>query len=185
MTNSFPADSKAKASSRLLTITADKTERVDNGSKGQVMTEVSEPELGSLSQAQEYAEFVQFYARQMRLLDEGDAEGWAQTFASEGVFRSPARPVPVSGRAQIRAGARATADDLAARHIVRRHWMGMLQVEPQPDGSVRALNYAQVIETPRGGQPTLSMFSTCADVLVREDGRWVVADRTITRDDRR
>jgi 3-phenylpropionate/cinnamic acid dioxygenase small subunit len=150
------------------------------------MTEVSERKSDSFQKSdayEEYGEIAQFYARQMRLLDEGDAEGWALTFADDGVFRSPARPAPVTGRANIRDGARATVEDLAARKIVRRHWMGMLEVERQPDGSAHALSYAQVIETPRGGQPALRMTSTCADILVREDGRWVVRDRTITRDD--
>lgn len=129
-----------------------------------------------------YIEIARFYARQMRLLDEGDADGWAQTFARDGVFRSPMRSEPIIGRAGIRDAARATVDDLSARQIVRRHWIGMLEVAPRPDGSAYAHSYSQVIETPRGGQPALRMLTTCADVLVCEGGRWVVQDRTVTRD---
>lgn len=129
-----------------------------------------------------YIEIARFYARQMRLLDEGNADGWAQTFARDGVFRSPTRPGPITGRAGIRDAARAAVDDLAARQTVRRHWIGMLEVEPRPDGSAYAHSYAQVIETPQGGQSALCMLTTCADVLVREGGRWVVQDRTVTRD---
>jgi hypothetical protein len=149
------------------------------------MTEVSEGKQDSLAESGTHEELVRFYARQMRLLDEGDAEGWALTFAHDGVFRSPARPAPVAGREHIRAGASATVADLASRQIVRRHWVGMLEVELRPDGSAHALSYAQVIETPRGGQAVLRMSSTCDDTLVREDGRWVVQDRTIIRDDLR
>ncbi len=147
------------------------------------MTEVSERKLDSPGEPGMYEELVRFYARQMRLLDAGDAEGWALTFARDGVFRSPVRPAPVTGREQIRDGARATAADLAGRQIVRRHWIGMLEVEARADGSAHALSYAQVIETPKGGQPALRMSNTCDDVLIREDGRWVVQDRTIIRDD--
>lgn len=138
-----------------------------------------------MTETDAYTEIERFYARQMRLLDEGDADGWAQTFARDGVFRSPVRPAPVTGRASIRDAARATMDDLSARQIVRRHWMGMLQVEPRPDGSAYANSYAQVIETPRGGQPALRMSTTCADILVRDGGQWVVQERTVTRDDLR
>jgi len=149
------------------------------------MTEVSERNPDLLAEQAAYAEIVRFYARQMRLLDEGDANGWAQTFARGGVFRSPVRPAPVTGREQIRDGARAAAADLADRQITRRHWVGMLEAEPQSDGSMRAVSYAQVIETPRGGQPALTMSVTCDDILIREGGRWVVQDRTIIRDDLR
>jgi hypothetical protein len=149
------------------------------------MTEVSERKHGSIGEPGGYAEFVRFYARQARLLDQGDTEGWALTFARDGVFRSPGRPAPVTGRKHIQDAVRPMADDLATGRIVRRHWAGMLEVELQPDGSAHALSYAQVVETPRGGESVLRRIGTCTDILIREDGRWVVQDRTVSRDDQR
>lgn len=140
------------------------------------MTEVS---------SHSYAEFMRFYVLQARLLDEGDAAGWALTFGRDAVFRSPGRPAPVTGRASIQDAVGPMVADLASGQVARRHWVGMLEVEPQPDGSVRTVSYSQVVQTPRGGTPALARAGTCADTLVREDGRWVVADRTVTRDDRR
>lgn len=149
------------------------------------MTEITERDKDRLADADGYEEFVQFYARQARLLDRGDAAGWALTFATDGVFRSPGRPEPVRGRDHIEAAVRPIADEVASGRIVRRHWAGMLEVEPQPDGSVHALSYALVVETQPGGGPVLRRIGTCADVLIRENGGWAVRDRTVARDDKR
>lgn len=133
--------------------------------------------------AELYAEIQQFYARQMRLLDDGEAEAWAETFAEDGVFAANAHPEPFTGRAAIAAGARRATDDFAARGIRRRHWLGMLSLEPKDEHTVLVHSYAQVIETPRAGRPVLRASTGCADLLVRRDGRWLVLDRRIHRDD--
>ncbi|MDT0549858.1 MULTISPECIES: nuclear transport factor 2 family protein [Streptomyces] len=129
------------------------------------------------------AEIQQFYARQMQLLDDGEAEAWAETFAEDGVFAANAHPEPFTGRPAIAAGARRATDDFAARGIRRRHWLGMLSLEPKDEHTVFVRSYAQVIETARGGQSALRASTTCADLLVRRDGRWLVLDRRIHRDD--
>ncbi|MES4905962.1 MULTISPECIES: nuclear transport factor 2 family protein [unclassified Streptomyces] len=133
--------------------------------------------------AELYAEIQQFYAHQMRLLDDGEAEAWAETFAEDGVFAANAHPEPFSGRAAIAAGARQATDDFAARGVRRRHWLGMLSLEPKDENTVFVRSYAQVLETPRAGQPVLRASTTCADLLVRRDGRWLVLDRRVHRDD--
>ncbi|MER6141206.1 nuclear transport factor 2 family protein [Streptomyces sparsogenes] len=133
--------------------------------------------------AELYAEIQQFYAHQMRLLDDGEAEAWAETFAEDGVFAANAHPEPFTGRAAIAAGARRATDDFAARGIRRRHWLGMLSLEPKDEHTVLVRSYAQVIETPRAGQSILRASTGCADLLVRRDGRWLVLDRRVHRDD--
>ncbi|WP_250403525.1 nuclear transport factor 2 family protein [Streptomyces cellostaticus] len=125
----------------------------------------------------------QFYARQMRLLDDGRAEEWAETFTSDGVFNANAFPQPVVGRAAIAAAARAAVDDYARRGIQRRHWLGMLSVRPGDGEELLVGSYALVVETPRGGTPEIRSSSICDDVLVHEYGTWRVKDRQIRRDD--
>ncbi|CAM5717009.1 hypothetical protein SVIOM342S_07854 [Streptomyces violaceorubidus] len=61
-----------------------------------------------------YAEVQHFYARQMRLLDTGEADAWAGTFTEDGSFAPPSRPQPVRGRPALAAGARQSAADIAA-----------------------------------------------------------------------
>ncbi|WP_234425673.1 nuclear transport factor 2 family protein, partial [Streptomyces kebangsaanensis] len=58
------------------------------------------------------AEVQDFYARQMRLLDEGRAEEWAETFTEDGVFEQNVKPEPWRGRAEIVARMRAGLDRL-------------------------------------------------------------------------
>lgn len=143
---------------------------------------VLEPET-TTGAADLYHQVQQFYAEQMQLLDAGEVEAWAETFTEQGVFAANAHPEPFTGRAAIAAGARRATDDFAARGIRRRHWLGMLSLEPKDEHTVFVRSYAQVIETPRNGQSVLRASTTCADLLVRQGGRWLVLDRRIHRDD--
>jgi 3-phenylpropionate/cinnamic acid dioxygenase small subunit len=130
-----------------------------------------------------YLRVQQFYARQMQLLDSGLVTEWATTFTEDGVFAANAHPEPVRGRAAITAAARRTCEQLAREGVTRRHWLGMLTVQPDSDGTVRARCYALVFATPRGGQAALHLSTTCEDVLVVEDGDLLVRERSISRDD--
>lgn len=130
-----------------------------------------------------YQEVQQFYARQMHLLDAGQAEQWSETFTEDGVFAANAHPEPSVGRANIAAAVRRAVDDLAARRVVRRHWLGMLDVEAITEDSARARSYALVIETPIGGSTDLRLSTTCEDLLVRHGDRWLVQERRVARDD--
>ncbi|GGS05465.1 hypothetical protein GCM10010269_50450 [Streptomyces humidus] len=130
-----------------------------------------------------YLEIQHFYGRQMRHLDSGAVEEWARTFTEDGVFTANAHPEPQRGRAAIEAGARKAAAQLAADGVQRRHWLGMLQVDPGPDGSVVARTYALITSTAQGGQAGIQLSCTCDDVLVREDGQLKVRHRRVFRDD--
>jgi ketosteroid isomerase-like protein len=133
-----------------------------------------------------HAEIQQFYARQMHLLDDGEAEAWAETFTEDGVFAANAYPEPARGRATIREAAAKASAQLAERGVQVRHWLGMLEVRPREDGSVQALTYALIINTPAGGSPAVHLSTTCEDVLVRgADGEWQVSERKVCRDDLR
>ncbi|MFC9975254.1 nuclear transport factor 2 family protein [Spirillospora sp. NPDC127200] len=130
-----------------------------------------------------YAEVQQFYARHMRLLDTGEVEEWSRTFTEDGSFLPPSLPEPVRGRAALAAAARKAAARLAEEGEVHRHVMGMVEVEPAPDGALSVRGYTQVVATPRGGPARLHLMCVCEDVLVREDGELRVRERRVTRDD--
>jgi 3-phenylpropionate/cinnamic acid dioxygenase small subunit len=129
-----------------------------------------------------YQEIQLFYARQMRLLDEGDTMAWAQTFEPDGVFDATALPEPVRGRDVIESSARKAWEAMAADGIQRRHWLGMLDAQEQDDGTLVARTYALVFTTPRGGGSALQVSTTCEDVLARAGGALRVRYRTVHRD---
>ncbi|MFI2607759.1 nuclear transport factor 2 family protein [Kitasatospora sp. NPDC018619] len=131
------------------------------------------------------ADLGHFYARQMQLLDSGEAEAWAATFTADGLFAPPSLPEPVRGRAALAAGVRSAHAALVAGGEVRRHVLSTAAVEPPaPDGSVRVRSYVQVVATRRGEDPRLLLMCVCEDLLVVEDGQWRVRERYVTRDDR-
>ncbi|MFC8081166.1 nuclear transport factor 2 family protein [Streptomyces sp. NPDC057307] len=131
-----------------------------------------------------YAEVQQFYARQAHRLDTVRAEEFAATFAEDGVFaHSPDSP-PARGRAAIAEEVRGFNERRFAEDPVqRRHWFNMLDVRPQPDGSVHTEYYALVVVT-RPGQPQPVIAPSCVvrDVLVRENGELRTLSRQVTQD---
>jgi hypothetical protein len=130
-----------------------------------------------------YHEVQHFYGRQMRYLDSGETERWAGTFARDGVFSANAHPEPQRGRAAIEEAARKTVLRLAEQGVQRRHWLGMLEVDEQQDGTVLARTYALVVDTVRGGTPDVLLSCACDDILVREDSGFAVRHRQVYRDD--
>jgi SnoaL-like domain len=132
-----------------------------------------------------YHQIQQFYAHQMQLLDEGLVEEWAASFTEDGVFAANAHPEPTRGRTAIRQAAQQTVQDLSAKGLIRRHWLGMVVLGPREDGSVFARSYAQVLETPRGGATVLRMSTVCEDLLCHDGEQWLVRNRQVWRDDLR
>ncbi|WP_328786212.1 MULTISPECIES: nuclear transport factor 2 family protein [unclassified Streptomyces] len=145
--------------------------------------QLSEPLVDSAQGSVLYQEVLHFYARQMRHLDEGRVTEWAETFTENGVFAANAHPLPQTGRAAIEQGAAEAVQRLAEQGVQRRHWLGMLQVTPNVDGSVTALSYAQVLATAQGGRTALELSCSCEDLLVREGDRLLVRRRQVYRDD--
>lgn len=132
--------------------------------------------------ADTYATIQQFYARQMQLLDAGEAELWAGTFTEDGVFEETDKGEPLRGRAVIAASARARADEIAGDDRVRRHWLGMIDAEPMADGSVITRYYALAMATPRGGRLEIYVSCDCTDVLVPDLDNWLVRSRSVRLD---
>lgn len=131
-----------------------------------------------------FQQIQQFYARQMRLLDTGAAEEWADTFTEDGVFHQNVAE-PLTGRATIAVASRKRVDQLAGDGITRRHWLGMLEVDPQDDhGVVRTRYYALSMATgpDAGARPQITASTVAEDTLVRHAGGWLVRHRLVTHD---
>lgn len=133
--------------------------------------------------AELYAQVQQFYARQMGLIDDGLPDEWSDTFTEDAVFQEASRlNGPLRGREAIRASCRARKERLDAEKLDFRHWLGMLDVRPQADGSLRTRSYALAMRVPRGGELDIFASVVCHDHLVLVDGTWKVAERDLHHD---
>jgi 3-phenylpropionate/cinnamic acid dioxygenase small subunit len=130
-----------------------------------------------------YARVQQFYAHQMQLFDSHEAERWAGTFTEDAVFDVPTLDEPVRGRAALAANVRRNEAQQARSGERFRHWIGMLDLSPQPDGTLRTRCYALVYMTPAGGTSAVHRVCVMEDVLVRSRGKWRTRHRVVTRDD--
>jgi 3-phenylpropionate/cinnamic acid dioxygenase small subunit len=131
---------------------------------------------------EQFVSVQRFLCRQMQLLDGGHAQAWAATFAEDGTFAQDPSPEPRRGRAVLAERMRLHADELAAQGLTRRHWLGMLAVQPGDGDTVLARYYALVIDTPKRGQSALHLSTVCEDVLTPDGDSWLVASRFIHYD---
>jgi SnoaL-like domain len=145
--------------------------------------EAPAPPRAAAGFAELYAEIQQFYAHHMQLLDAGEAQRWAELFTADASFSVPTAPEPVRGRARLVAAVRETSAHLSEQGEQHRHWLGMIDVQPQPDGSIKTRSYALVFASPRGGPSRVHRVCVCEDVLVRESGELRLSERRVTRDD--
>ena len=143
------------------------------------MTETESP--GSrLTETGAYHKVVQFYSRQMRLLDRGKADEWARTFTEDGVFEEIGGSAPVRGRAAI--GQSALAHIKRDTGLARRHWLGMIDIEEWHADRIETRCYALVIVTAKGQRPEIRASIECADSLLPGDDGFLVLRRQVKSD---
>ncbi|MEU6714060.1 nuclear transport factor 2 family protein [Nonomuraea sp. NPDC046802] len=131
-----------------------------------------------------YSRVQQFYAEQMHALDGGRFDAYAATFTEDGEFRhTPGRP-PARTRAGI-------AEELTAFHrerfggerVQRRHWFGMVRLDPRPDGEIHSHFYALIVTTRPGARvPETAPSCVVHDVLVDDGGRLLLRSRWVEHD---
>lgn len=129
------------------------------------------------------AQLHQLYARQSHLIDGGAADEWARTFTPDGEFRSPSYPAPVVGVEELTAFAERFFAAATAAGEVHRHVITNVDVEPDDGDTLAVRAYLQIVATVRGGQSRVVRFTTLTDRVVRHDGAWRIARRTVRRDD--
>ncbi|MFD5820430.1 nuclear transport factor 2 family protein [Streptomyces sp. NPDC127038] len=130
-----------------------------------------------------YAQAQRFYAHQMRLLDTHDTGRWAETFTDDALLHLPSRPAPVRAHTALEDYARAGAARRRSAGGSLDHWVGLLDVRPQTDGSLHTRCSALAYATPGRGGPRALHVYVMEDVLVRSAGHWRIAHRRVTRDD--
>ncbi|MGA5127601.1 nuclear transport factor 2 family protein [Streptomyces pseudogriseolus] len=147
------------------------------------LVDTAERTLPTRTFAALYAQVQEFYAHQMRILDAHDAERWALTFTEDAVLELPALPEPVRALDGLARYVRAGAERQRRAGGRLDHWVGMLDVRPQPDGTLRTRCSALVYVTPGGESPKGLRVCVMEDVLVRTGDEWRTAHRRVTRDD--
>ncbi len=127
-----------------------------------------------------YAEVRTFYARQMRLVDALDIEGFAGTFTEDGVTVH-SNGQRAEGREAMIAGMRLALPRY--KDIAVRHWFDQLLIEPDETGeTLRVSYYSLVTRTDREGNVVFEPTFTVEDELVRRDGELITRERVIHRD---
>lgn len=123
------------------------------------------------------------YGRQSHAIDSGRAAEWAATFTGDGVFDSPSYPEPEVGTAALTAFAQRFSDSAADAQERRRHVITNLAIDRVTDDELTVDCYLQIVATPRGGDTRIVRFTAVHDRVVLRDGRWLIANRTVSRDD--
>jgi len=129
------------------------------------------------------AEVHQLYGRQSHLIDGGSAREWAETFAADGEFHSPSYPAPVVGADELTRFAQLFFERARDAGEVHRHVITNVDVVAVDDETLDVRAYLQIVATARGGDSRLVRFTTIADRVVRQGASWLIARRTVRRDD--
>lgn len=141
------------------------------------------PAVSTAPDASLYSEVTWFYARQMRWIDRGDAERWADTFTEDAVFHLPTRAEPMRGRAELVAGARAAHAASAAAGERRRHVARLIDVERREEGALRVRSSLVVHAVRAGGDSRVELVCAGEDTVVRDGGELRVRFRRVVLDE--
>lgn len=111
-------------------------------------------------------------------IDDGNGDGWVETFAPDAVFRLASHPLRVEGHAALREFA-------AAVHIhaegLNRHYFHNILLAGNGDAATGRAD-SKVVELRTGGDARIIKTARYQDRLVRLGGVWVFAERVVTWD---
>ena len=114
----------------------------------------------------------QLLVRNFQLGDQNRMTEWVDTFTDDAVFRSPVGNL--TGRDEL-----ATDGSKLRAQVPARHWVGNMLIDVDGDQAT-ASSYLVVMSASL--PPTLMASGSLKDGLRRIDGRWRIAERTMTLD---
>jgi 3-phenylpropionate/cinnamic acid dioxygenase small subunit len=125
-----------------------------------------------MTTADDIDEIRQLLVRNFQLGDKNRMDEWVDTYTDDAVFRSPV--LNLTGRDEL------TADGSKLRaQVPARHWVGNVLIDVEGDEAT-ASSYMVVMSATL--PPTLMASGELEDRLRRVDGRWRIAERTMTLD---
>lgn len=130
--------------------------------------------------AEDYCEIQNLYAYYNLASDAANSDGYADCFTADGIMESPEIGINVTGRDALVAHKDRDRANRGGRY--RRHWNGSLHLEKLEDGSVRGHCYLLAYNGNPGELPQIADCGVYVDILVKVDGVWKFARRTLTMD---
>jgi SnoaL-like domain len=132
-------------------------------------------------------DILDMYARQAHRIDGGDAAGWASTFTEDGSFESPTYGLTAVGREALRDFAAASNGAALARGEQLRHHASQIvidaiAVKAGSAASASVTSYLLIVATTTAGS-RIDRSARMFDEVRKVDGQWLVASRSVTRDD--
>ncbi|MFF8729562.1 nuclear transport factor 2 family protein [Streptomyces sp. NPDC015171] len=127
-----------------------------------------------------YIEVKNFYARQMRVLDDLDIEQFTATFTEDGSVAHPHRGEKVEGREAMRTKMKSMLPMYEG--LVTRHWFDHFLIEAGEGDALRVTYYSLVTQTNTKDEVHFFSSSSVEDNMVRVDGELRIRERTIHRD---
>ena len=129
--------------------------------------------------AEDYAAIQMLYARVYAAADAGNAEGFGACFTEDGTLTIAGR-LASSGRAALVARSRTNSAARVGKR--RRHLCSQLLLESLGNGAVKGQCYFQAFDIVPGSLPALTHMGVCDDVIVRDQGEWRFASRSVSFD---
>ncbi|MGA4847512.1 nuclear transport factor 2 family protein [Streptomyces sp. G5(2025)] len=136
--------------------------------------------MSSKIDAELYIEVKNFYARQMRVLDDLDIEQFILTFTENGSVAHPHRNEKTVGHENMRTKMNAMLPGYQG--TVTRHWFDHFLLEEHEGDALRVTYYSLVTQSNDKEEVTFFSSSSVEDIMVREGGELRIRDRIIYRD---
>lgn len=128
--------------------------------------------------ARDKAAIAELIARYNYAIDHSDYQGWANTFAPDGVFQG------VIGRFAVHTEMDkfiASLKSLTAASPHLRHYV--TNILPEISGSeARCTSFLLMTSTTKEGSTTIALAGEYEDRLVKIDGRWLFRERIVRAD---
>ena len=137
------------------------------------------PGPGKLS-VEDQLDIQSLYALYNLASDAADVDGYVNCFTDDGEMLSVEVGIDVHGREALKAHKERDRANRGGRY--RRHWNGNLHLEMLDDGRVRGRCYLIAYNGAPGDLPAIADCGVYEDILVKIDGTWKFARRTLTMD---
>jgi uncharacterized protein (TIGR02246 family) len=128
------------------------------------------------SRADDYAAIQSLIVKYAHVYDSRDVEGYVSVFAEDAVFTFTGNTL--NGRKEIRDFITGVANSPAPVNI-SHHVITNTLIEFVSDNEARHRSYWEIISGPPGGPFTVGNIGVYDDVVVKQNGRWLIKTRNI------
>jgi 3-phenylpropionate/cinnamic acid dioxygenase small subunit len=144
----------------------------------------SAPQLGGLWNCDEpvLVAVQAFYARQAQALNDGDFEGYEQSFTANAEFEVDGLHAPLRGAVAIAQHSKRLYEARTAAGEIQRHVVTMSRVEWREATVLWTRSYTSIVLTGSHSGSVMQGMALCEDLLSVEHGHCRVMHRRVVRD---